>query len=722
MSPGTEPVLHILRIDGMTCASCVGRVTKALEHVPGVESAEVSLPLGEARVWVRDDSLDPSLLQSAATKAGMSAEILTGDSGEVVSQIPKEPSLAWALGVVGAALVVMGLEMVPWAGVPMRQWVAGAAALLFLLTLGRPSLLRCWHSLRGWHPDMHLLVGLGVLAAMVSSLFALLVEQPGQTAFGAAVGILAFVNLGRTLEERARSSTGDAVTSLMRLREGTARVVRRRQVQEILAQDVRQHDLLLVAAGERIAADGTIQEGATTIDESLMTGESLPLERGPGDPVIGGTVNGTGEIKVRVTGAGEESRIFGLIAALRSAQASKAPIEQLVDRVASVFVPLVLLIAAVVLLVHLVIGTPVVAAILHAAATLVVACPCALGLATPCAVVAAVGRASELGILLKDARAVERAASVRRVFMDKTGTLTAGQPSLVRTVTAADLTEEEALAVAATLESRSHHPLAGALRRAAQGFNLESTPGTEVRELPGAGIVGLVEGRSFQLLRTDADRDRPLLVNERASGFQTSVTLLEDGVPRAVFWFEDQIRPEAREALSALKHLGLELGMLSGDRQSVAQSVGSALGFDEVRAPLLPEEKLQCLRETDAQAPAAMVGDGINDALSLSCATLGVAMGSGTDVAQDAADATLLRNDLRLLPTLIQLARATRRVIWQNLTWAFAYNILAIPIATGFLAPWGLRLPPMGAAVAMACSSLFVVLNALRLKRFEPTL
>ncbi len=729
------------RIGGMTCAACAARIEKALSRLPGVKEATVSFAASQGRVLY-----DPSLLSLADMRRiieeegyhflGLVAEETPpGEEEKRLSSLRKRLLVAWSLAPLVFVLSMPGLF--PWVkGIsqPLRFYLLFALSTPVQFYAGGEFLRRAFAALKHRRADMNTLVSLGTLAAYSYS--AVVTFFPGvflraglplHVYFDSAVMIIAFVLLGRYLEVRARGRATEAVRRLLSLAPPVARVIRDGKEQEVPATSLTPGDIVIVKPGERLPADGVILEGRSALDESMLTGESLPVEKGPGERVIGGTLNTSGVLKIRVEKTGQDTVLATIARLVEEAQGSKARIQRLADKVAGVFVPLVLLVATVTFLAWYLWGPAprLTNALLSFVSVLVIACPCAMGLATPAAVMVATGRAAREGILVKNALALEEGARVEICVFDKTGTLTRGQPEVRDIVPAPGQTIERVLKVAGALEEHSEHPLSRAIVSKAKHFS--PFEAEEVRAEVGFGVVGRVEGR-------------PAGVGKRELLQQFGVRLPEELLKAAarlarkgqtvvwVFWGEETLglisladspRPEAKEAVRILKGLGLRVFMLTGDNQATARAVAEELGLDDFWAEVLPAEKSRKIEELRQRGVrVAMVGDGVNDAPALAAADLGIALSSGTDIALEAADVALLRPDLRLVPKTLRLSRKTLRIIKQNLFWAFAYNVLAIPLAAGLLYPlYGLRLSPTIAAAAMAMSSVSVVTNALRLKR-----
>jgi Cu+-exporting ATPase len=708
-----------LPIEGMTCASCVRRVEKALKAVPGVATAEVNLATETASVALAEGAA-PEALVAAVREAGYDARL------QPLAAPARDRS--WWPAAAGA-LLAAPLMLPMLGGLFGADWLLPGWAQLALATpvqfvLGARFYRAGWKAVLARSGNMDLLVALGTSAAYGLSVYLLWRhwEHEPHLYFEASAAVITLVLLGKWLEGRAKRQTTAAIRALQALRPERARVRRGGAEVELTVQALAVGDLLVARPGERIAADGEVVEGRTHADESMLTGESLPVAKGPGDTVTGGSVNGEGLILARVTAVGAQSVLAKIIDLVESAQAKKAPIQKLVDRVSAVFVPAVLAIAALTLLGWGLATAQWEPALLNAVAVLVIACPCALGLATPTAIMAGTGVAARYGILIKDAEALETAHAIDCVAFDKTGTLTSGKPALTL-FEPLGMERPAAIALAAALQSGSEHPLAKAVTAAAAGLRI--APPGDLRAVPGRGVEGSVADRRLAIgssrwmvelgVRLDALQGKA----EEAQAQGQSVSWLADltGAPRllALMAFGDEPREEAREAVEQLSRRGMRAVMLTGDNARAAAAVARRLGIDDVRAEVLPGDKaaaVESLRQSGGRV--AMVGDGVNDAPALAAADLGIAMGGGTDVAMHAAGVTLMRSDPRLVAAALDISRRTYAKIRQNLFWAFAYNVVGIPLAAlGVLSP-------VIAGAAMALSSASVVANTLLLKGWKP--
>jgi Cu+-exporting ATPase len=727
-----------LQVEGMTCASCVARVEKALMKVPGVSAAEVNLATEQAHVKVAARQVDLTALLAAIDKAGYAARPVI-DPGTAEGRAASASNQAssskrglpeWWPIAVGAALSAPLL--LPMLASPFGvHWMLPGWLQLLLATpvqfwLGARFYRAGWKALRAGAGNMDLLVALGTTAGYGLSLYQLWMHgehATHQLYFEASAVVITLVLLGKWLEARAKHQTTEAIRALNALRPERARVRRGGEDLDVSVSEVRVGDLVVIRPGERVPIDGEVIEGASQIDESLITGESLPVAKHVGQSVTGGSVNAEGLLIVRTTAVGAESTLARIVRLVESAQAKKAPIQRLVDRVSAVFVPVVIGIAAITVLGWGLTTGDWEVAILNAVAVLVIACPCALGLATPTAIMAGTGVAARRGILIKDAEALEVAHGLKVVAFDKTGTLTEGKPELVA-FEAVNGNHAALLAAGAAIQANSEHPLARAVMQAAKRERIDVAHAGEVRAVPGRGMAAVVGGRD---LRLGSSRFMQELEVDLSALHERAETLQSQG--RTVSWlaelgeqpsligllaFGDAPKASAADAVRRLHRLGVRTVMLTGDNRGSAGIVGQLLGIDEIRAEVLPEDKariVDSLREGGQRV--AMVGDGINDAPALAAADVGIAMSTGTDVAMHAASITLMRGNPALVADAIDISRRTYAKIRQNLFWAFVYNVIGIPLAA-----FGM-LSPVVAGAAMAFSSVSVVTNALMLRRWK---
>ncbi len=719
-----------LSITGMSCASCVGRVERALLAVPGVLAAEVNLATERARVRVLANVADAALVQ-AIKRAGyevgqlQSVEVTPGESDRSAS-VARRDGIGAGLALVLAAPLLLPMLLAPFGmNVMLPGWAQFGLAGLVQVAFGARFYRGAWNALRGGAGNMDTLVALGTSAAFGLSVWALATGDGRHLYFEASAAVIALVRTGKWLEARARRQAGAAIRALEKLRPERARVRRDGTERDIPVAELRAGDLVVVRPGERIAADGIVREGASSADESLLTGESLPVPKEPGSPVTGGAVNGEGALVVEAMALGTESRLAQMVRLVEDAQAQKPPVQRLVDRVSAVFVPVVIGIAAVTFMGWWLAGAGLEPAAVNAIAVLVIACPCALGLATPAAIMAGTGTAARHGILIRDPAALERAGGLATIVFDKTGTLTEGKPELVALHPVGGRTEDEVLRLAAALQAGSEHPLARAVLTRADG--LAAPRASDMAALPGRGIRGVVDGRPLMLgsirLMRESGIDTAVLASSAAAleaDGRTVSYLAEAGADAdgvlGLLAFGDAPKANAAKAVAALRSRGLRVVLLTGDSQGAADTAAAALGITEVHAGALPEDKAAVVAALRDAGGVAMVGDGVNDAAALAAADLGIAMGTGTDVAAAASGITLMRGDPGLVPAALDIARRTYRRIWQGLFWAFAYNVVGIPLAA-----FGL-LSPVVAGAAMAFSSVSVVSSALLLRRWRPEL
>lgn len=794
-----------LPVTGMTCASCSSRVEKALRKVPGVLTADVNLATERATVVFSPAATGFSELKAAVEQAGYGVIETSEQEGEsedaeavaraaelarkrrqlTVGIIFSLPLLLIAMardvGLINPWLIGAGAEMMSQDhGASMAAMMHQIAARddllnwLFLLLAtpvqfysGADFYRHAWTALKARTANMDTLIVMGTTTAYLYSIALLVSGAPGHVYFETAAVIITLVLVGKYLESRAKSQTSAAIKSLIGLQPRTARVLRGGQEIDIPVGDVRVGEVVIVRPGEKIPVDGVVLEGASSVDESMLTGESLPVEKHVGDPVVGATINRSGSFQMRATRVGKATALAQIIRLVQEAQGSRAPVQRLVDQVASVFVPVVITIALATFGVWYFIGdVGFTRSMIFAVSVLVIACPCALGLATPTAIMVGTGVGARRGILIKNAESLERAAQIQTVVLDKTGTITAGKPSvtdiivltqgvqpvLPTSVTAAAAGEkdqeggkasllaehgvtvngsaEEAerhlLQLGASAESRSEHPLGEAIVQAAHERGLTLTRPTRFTAIVGAGVEAEIEGTTLLIGTTRLMDERGIATNELQSAIsamqrkgKTAMIVAADDVPLGVIGVADTVRPTSAAAIAMLRSRGIEVAMLTGDNQRTAEAIAHEVGVDRVLAEVRPEDKANEVKRIQGEGRVvAMVGDGINDAPALAQADVGIAIGTGTDVAIEAAAVTLMRGDLAGVSQAITLSRATMRTIRWNLFWAFIYNVMLIPVAAGILYPFTeMQLNPMLAAAAMAFSSVFVVTNSLRLRK-----
>ncbi len=741
----------IFPVGGMTCAACVGRVEEALASVPGVVSASVNLGSEKATVEYTEGTSFADLKQAvedAGYELGAEAERLedvTAASQRELHSIRNRFIFAAILAAL--IMVLMWLPMQPW-----TPYVLWALATPVQFWAGWRFYKGAWGALRHHTADMNTLVAVGTSAAyfysMTAVLFPALFMANGVEMglyFDTSAMIIALILLGRFLESRARGQTSEAIKKLVGLNPRTATVIRDGKETEISVDDVMVGDLILVRPGERVPVDGIIREGYSSTDESMITGESIPVEKKEGDEIIGASINKTGSFKFEATRIGKDTTLARIVRLVEEAQGSKAPIQRLADIIASYFVPIVIGIAIVTFIVWYLAGPfpSFTYAILNFVAVLVIACPCAMGLATPTAIIVGTGKGAEHGILVRSAETLERSHKINTVLIDKTGTLTRGEPMVTDIITA-NLSEDEVLRLAASAEHGSEHPLGEAIVRAAMEKGLVIPPSSDFEAIPGRGIQASVDGRVLflgnQRLMTERKLSPGKLAKDAERLWEEGKTVMFLGSGKQVtgiIALADTIKPNAGAAVKALHNMGITVIMITGDNRRTAETIAHQADIDRVLAEVLPENKSYEVKKLQAEGKVvAMVGDGINDAPALAQADVGIAIGTGTDVAMETGDITLISGDLGGIVTAISLSKRTVRTIKQNLFWAFAYNTVLIPVAAGILylvfgnsgVPSGLHfilgdygfLNPILAAAAMAASSITVVSNSLRLKRYKP--
>ena len=742
-----------LTLTSMSCASCVGRVDRALRALPGVLDVNVNLASESAVVTIADGVVTPQDLLTASREAGYPAEL--AETGKGLSAVARKQedarliarkTLIAALLALPVFLIEMGSHVIPG----VHELIAGtighqaSSYIQFVLTTlilsgpgwvffakGVPALLR-------GTPDMNSLVAVGTGAAWAYSVFAtflpgLLPEAVRAVYFEAAAVIVVLILLGRWLEARAKGRTGAAIERLLGLQARTACVIRDGEAEDVDIDDIRVGDTLLVRPGERIALDGEILRGEAYVDESMITGEPVPVAKAEGDAVTGGTVNGSGSLHIRATRVGADTTLAQIIRMVEEAQGAKLPIQGLVDRITLWFVPVVMAVAAITVAIWLAVGPDhaVTLALVAGVSVLIIACPCAMGLATPTSIMVGTGRAAEMGVLFRKGDALQSLASVGLVALDKTGTVTEGRPEMTDLVLADGFARDEVLSLIAAVESQSEHPVAEAIVRAAQAEGVARADAESFESITGYGVRARVSGHDVLV---GADRlmaregldlvDLSKAEADLAAKGRTALYAAIDARVAAVIAVADPVKSASAEAIRALHGAGLRVAMITGDKRETAEAIAHEVGIDTVIAGVLPDGKvaaLDTLREGGARV--AFVGDGINDAPALAHADVGIAIGTGTDVAIESADVVLMSGDLRGVVNAVQVSRHTMRNIRQNLFWAFGYNTALIPVAAGVLYPaFGLLLSPVLAAGAMALSSVFVLTNALRLRRLRPVM
>ncbi|MEL7502993.1 MAG: heavy metal translocating P-type ATPase [Cyanobacteria bacterium J06554_6] len=744
-----------LKLKGMSCAACANSVETAIKQLPGVSRAQVNFAAEQARVEYDTGSTSLAAIQAAVADAGYEASEMADLSiGEVEARAQKQRQAAQrsqlyrvvVSGVVGAVLILGTLPMMLGVAIPgwpmflHNPWLQLVLATPVLFWCGQSFFVGAWKALTHRTANMNTLVALGTgtayLYSLLVTLFPGVLLAQGLTPdvyYEAAVVIIALLLLGRYLESRARGQTSDAIRKLMGLQANTARVVRQGEELDLPVQDVVVGDVVIVRPGEKIPVDGEVIDGASTVDESMVTGESMPVKKRPGDGVVGATINKTGSFRFRAARVGKDTLLAQIVQLVQAAQGSKAPIQKLADQVTSWFVPVVIAIAILTFILWFNLTGNTTLALLTTVGVLIIACPCALGLATPTSIMVGTGKAAENGILIKDAESLERAHGLRTVVLDKTGTLTQGKPTVTDYLTVRgtiDRNEIWLLQLAAAVERQSEHPLAEAVVQYTQSQGVERLPAVQDFEaITGRGVQGRVDGhwvqigtdRWMQHLGIDTQRFQARR-QDWESMAKTTAWIAVDGHAEGLLGISDALKPASARAVSALQKMGLEVVMLTGDNQQTADAIAREVGICRVFAEVRPDQKAATVRQLQAEGkPVAMVGDGINDAPALAQADVGIAIGTGTDVAIAASDITLISGDLRGIAIAIQLSHATLANIRQNLFFAFIYNTAGIPIAAGVLYPiLGWLLNPVIAGAAMAFSSVSVVTNALRLRNFQP--
>ena len=758
---GYTPIVEkvTIPISGISCATCVATIEEALRRSPGVVSATVNFATNAATVEFVPVAATVADLRRTIREAGY--EPLEAAEGSALADHEKTAreqeirilKRKLAVGIVLSVPIVLGSmrHWFPWVPEILQNfWALWALTTPVQFWVGAQFYRGAWAALRHRTSDMNTLIAVGTSAAYFYSLAMTIAPGFFRTRgitpavhYETAAVIITLILLGRLLEAIAKGRTSEAIKRLMGLQPKTARVVRDGEETDVPLDEVRIGDRVVVRPGEKIPVDGIVREGVSAVDESMLTGESLPVEKRPGDGVIGATLNKTGTFRFEATKIGKETVLAQIIRLVEEAQGSKAPIQRLADRVAGVFVPTVIGIAVLTFLVWLAVGpSPAfLFAMLNFVAVLIIACPCALGLATPTAIMVGTGKGAELGILIRNGASLETTHKVTTVVFDKTGTLTKGEPEVTDILRAASretraeteepraASAEELLRVAASLERGSEHPLGEAIVTRAKKQGLTLSEVTEFEAVPGLGVRGRVDGRTVLLgnarFLAESGFDVHSLApaaDELAAQGKTPMFVAVDGRAAGLIAVADTLKERSVEAVQALHRLGLELVMITGDNRRTAAAIATQVGIDRVLAEVLPEQKAGEIRKLQAEGKiVAMVGDGINDAPALAQADVGIAIGTGTDVAMEASDITLIRGDLTSVVTAIELSKRTIRTIRQNLFWAFLYNVLGIPIAAGVLYPFtGLLLDPMIGSAAMALSSVSVVSNSLRLRRFRP--
>jgi Cu+-exporting ATPase len=746
-SPAEPPAAQekvTIPVQGMTCASCVRAIENTLRKTPGVAEANVNFATHTASVAFDSAQTAPADLVQRIQSIGYGASMPHDHGSMAFDEHAEHAKLLdeLALGVLRRRLIVSAVLSLPVAVIgmahllphdlahtlmfPGNEWLQ-LALTTFIVFWGGATIHRATlAALRHGRADMNTLITIGTFAAYFYSLAATLRPEWFGTAghradvyFEVAALVIVLILFGRWLEERAKRSAGTAIRALMQLQPRTARILVDGVEREVSIEELAPGSIVVVRPGEKLPADGMVVDGSSSVDESMLTGESMPVGKQPGDRVFSATVNTTGSFRFEVTGTGGETLLQSIVRLVEDAQGSKAPIQRLADSISAWFVPAIIVVALVTFAAWYLFGgsdNRIAQAIIPAVAVLIIACPCALGLATPVAIMVASGR----GVLIRNAEALELAARIDTIVLDKTGTVTEGRPAVTAVLPLAGYSEDELLRLAASVEHASEHPLAKAVLRAAAERGLQLAAVLEFSSRTGHGVAGMVDGMLVAVGKPEsknhASHDAAARLSLQGS---TVLHVTVDGAPVGVIGVADTVKPTSFAAVQQLKALGLRVVLLTGDSEEVASAVAHQVGIDEVHAGVLPEGKVERIRELQGQGRrVAMVGDGINDAPALTLADLGVAMGAGTDVAMEAADITLVKSDLRDVAAALALSRRTVRVIRQNLFFAFAYNVVLVPLAAGVFYPWtGWLLSPIFAGAAMALSSVTVVSNSVRLRR-----
>ncbi|WP_322895392.1 MULTISPECIES: heavy metal translocating P-type ATPase [unclassified Yoonia] len=739
-----------LAVEGMSCASCVGRVDRALAAVPGVQSVAVNLATETATIILQDQSLTPDRLAAASTEAGYPAKPVVADQSGITADRKADEARALSRAALIAALLAlpvfvleMGAHLVPafhhliadTIGMQTSWLIQFVLTTLVLFGPGRVFFAKGLPALVKGAPDMNSLVALGTGAAwsysvLVTFLPAVIPSDVRAVYFEAAAVIVVLILLGRLLEARAKGRTGAAIQALLGLQAREARVLRDGVVVSVDVDTLVVGDVITLRPGERVPVDGIITEGTSPVDESMMTGEPLPVVKTTGDSLTGGTVNGAGSLTFAATRVGADTTLAQIIRMVEEAQGSKLPIQGVVDRVTMWFVPAVLGLALLTVAIWLIFGADPTLALVAAVSVLIIACPCAMGLAVPTSIMVGSGRAAEMGVLFRKGAALQELSDVAVIAFDKTGTLTAGKPHLTDLVLADGFDRAEVLRLAAAVEAKSEHPIAGAIVAAAQAEKLGDAAVSEFEAIAGYGVLAQVDGRRVligadRLLAREGIAAGALAAVETdlARRGRTALFVAIDGQVAGVIAVADPVKAGSAAAIAALQAKGIKVAMITGDKRETAEAIAREIGIDHVIAGVLPDGKVAALDQLRGVGSIAFVGDGINDAPVLAHADIGIAIGTGTDVAIETADVVLMSGDLRGVVNAVAVSQATMRNIRQNLGWAFGYNVALVPVAAGVLYPaFGLLLSPVFAAAAMAISSVSVVSNALRLRRLRPVL
>jgi Cu+-exporting ATPase len=733
-------------IEGIVCASCVQKIEKALLEIRGMAKATVNLATGRVRVEYLPSETNLGEIKRTIGRTGYKPlEVAGEEPGADIEQVIRRREynklrLRFIFGIILAVIIFLG-SMPHW-----FSWVPGFLNNFFVLwalatpvqfIIGWPFLKGAWASFRHRNADMNTLIAVGTMAAYLYSVAATLFPSFFQKAgiapaayFDTSAFIIALILFGRVLEARAKGQTSEAIKKLMGLQPKTARIARDGSETDIPIEEVQVGDLIIVRPGERIPVDGIVEEGRSSVDESMITGESMPLRKAPGDEVIGATLNKTGSFRFRATKVGKDTALAQIIKLVQDAQGSKAPIQRLADVISGYFVPVVITLAIATFIIWFDFGPSpsLTFALLNFVAVLIIACPCALGLATPTAVMVGTGKGAEHGILIKGGESLETIHKVDTILIDKTGTLTKGEPELTDIVPSPSFSEDDLLGLAAAAEKRSEHPLGEAILKEAQAKNVPIEEAEDFRAIEGHGVEARTNGRKVILGNVKLMGEEGIDISawekkaeELSAEGKTVIYAAVEGKAAGLLAVADTLKENSAEAVEKLKKLGLDVVMLTGDHPRTAEAISRKAGIEKVISEVLPEDKVHEIKKIQGTGrKVAMVGDGINDAPALAQADVGISIGTGTDVAMEASDITLIRGDLRAVVSAIELSKKTIKVIKQNLFWAFFYNVVGIPVAAGILYPFfHILLNPIIASAAMAFSSVSVVSNSLRLRRVK---
>jgi Cu+-exporting ATPase len=718
-----------LRLKGMTCAACAARLEKALNRLDGVVKAAVNFAMGNATVEYNASQVTVRDMIKAVQRAGYDAEEKTRED-EDIEKKERERELRQLRGLFIMSAILsfplVAAMVFHLIGSPIEilhnPWVQMSLATPVQFVVGYRFYKGAYHALKGGGANMDVLVSIGTTAAYLYSVYnGFFAGDAMNLYFEASAVVITLIMLGKYLEAVAKGKTSEAIKKLMGLRAKTARVVRDGREEDIPVEEVVIGDIVVVRPGEKVPVDGEIIEGRSAVDESMLTGESIPVEKNPGDTVIGATINKTGSFKFRATKVGRDTVLSQIVRMVEEAQGSKAPVQKLADKISGVFVPVVMVIALISLLLWWLVAKDLNAGIINAVAVLVIACPCALGLATPTSVMVGTGKGAENGILIKGGEYLQRAHEIDALILDKTGTITKGKPELTDVISTGSLSEEEVLRFAAITERGSEHPLGEAIVKGARERGIELSEASEFEAVPGHGVAAVIEGKRIllgnrRLMQKEGVSlgDAEQVLSRLETEGKTAMLMAVEGSLAGLLAVADTLKENSKKAVEELKSMGIDIYMITGDNKTTAEAIARQVGIDNVLAEVLPEHKAEeVMKLIKSGKVTGMVGDGINDAPALAAADVGFAIGTGTDVAMEAADITLMGGDLMGIVLAVRLSRATMRNIKQNLFWAFAYNSVGIPFAAlGFLSP-------VIAGAAMAFSSVSVVSNALRLKRVK---